>query len=65
MAHDVRLASVGSYRKAATDDFSPTDQVGIDLVAFYRATRSESETGHDFIDDQESPVFGSDLAKSL
>ena len=63
--HDFGFAAEGADREAAADDFTEGGEVGGDPDAFLHAARGESESGHDFVKDQDGGVLGTAFADSF
>ena len=56
--HDVAFAAESSHGHSAADDLTEHRDIRIDVVQRLCAAEGNTETGHDFVNDEDGAVFG-------
>ncbi len=55
--HEAAFAAEDADGKAAADDFAQRHEVGIERIKLARAAECDTETGHDFVDDEQRALI--------
>ena len=53
LAHDLTASSIGSYGQPAANNLPKTGKIWLDTIKFLGATQGQSETGHNFVENQQ------------
>src|SRR5699024_7144043 len=65
MVHDFISCGKSAHGQAPTDYLSESRDIGTDIKIFLRSSFGQSETGHDFIKNQENIVLIAKLSEVL